>query len=264
MRAALLASFLISAALCLATPWLVARTLRQRWGVPWRVFGCGALVFLIFDLVTRQPLLALLRERLQTTGDGRLVGLVVSAVTAALLQEIGRCLGYRWWLRDRRGWGDAVAFGAGHGGAETFVLGGLGSFTAAVGYLVYALFGSEARVTAGMEPVLATARHTFATLPAGTPLLNAVESLASLPVQVALSLLVWRVFTSGGPGWLAVAVGCHAVWEFATGLAAERGGPAAGAGVAVAFAVLSVALIMRSRPAEAVVAAAGRGARARR
>jgi uncharacterized membrane protein YhfC len=255
MRISLFVSFLVSAVVCLAVPWLAARTLQKRWGVTWRVVGRGALVFLLFDLLTRQPLLrvaeALLSERLQASASFRLAWLVVVAVTAGLFQEIGRCVGYRWWIRDARGWMEGAAFGVGQGGAETFVIGGLGNLAAGIGYLAYTLFGTEARVPAGMEQTLATARHVYATVPAGTPILNAVESLASLPVQVALSLMVLRVFTGGGPFWLAAAIGCHAVWELATALATERGGPPAGVAVAAGFAVLSVGLILRWRPAVA-------------
>jgi uncharacterized membrane protein YhfC len=238
------------------------RTLQRRWNVPWRVFGRGALVFLVFELVTRQPLLrvaeAMLDARLHASAEFRLAWMAVAAVTAGLFQEIGRCIGYRWWVREARGWREGVAFGVGQGGMEVFVFGGLGGLAAAIGYLVYAAFGPEARAPAGLEQTLAAARHVFATLPVGTPLLNAFETVTALPIHVSLSLLVLRAFTGGGPAWLAAAIGCHALWEFWTALASERGGPLAGDAGAAAFVVLSVGLIMRWRPAGSAVLAENR------
>jgi uncharacterized membrane protein YhfC len=251
MRFALLISLLVAAALCLTVPVVLVRRLRRQWEMPWRTFGSGALVFLICEVVLRQPLLwlarSLLQERLQASVEVRLVWLGVAAATAGLLPELGRCAGYRWWVPWARRWRDGVAFGAGYGGMEVFVFGGLGGLAAVAGDLIYTLFGTEARAPAGLDSALAAARQTFAMLPPAMPLLNACDVLASLPIHVCLSLMVLCAVTGGGWRWLGAAIGCHALWEFAEALLSERAGPLAGAAAAALFAALSAGLIVRWR-----------------
>jgi uncharacterized membrane protein YhfC len=118
-----------------------------------------------------------------------------------------------------------VAFGVGHGGLEMFLLGGLASLLAAIGYAAYVAAGSEARVPSGQEEALAAARRMYATMPAWMPLLGAFERLAALVIQVSLSLMVLRVFTGGGRHWLAIAIGYHSVVDLVAVATLERAGP---------------------------------------
>jgi uncharacterized membrane protein YhfC len=251
MRPLLLASFLLAAAWGLAVPAALILTLRQRWGMSWRVIGRGALVFLVFQVLTRLPTMAaaefLLRERLEASSGFRVAWLAVAALTAGVFEEVGRYVGYRWWVPEARRWRDGVAFGLGHGGLEMFLLGGLGGLAATLGYVVYSQYGAEARVPAALEPGLAAARQLYATMPTGLPLLGAFERTAALAIQIALSLMVLRVFQGGGPVWLALAVACHAAVD-ATALGAFSSyGPVVAEAVIGVFAAGSLWLVWRWR-----------------
>ena len=87
----------------------------------------GALVFLVFQLLTRIPLLAVLGTQpwyQQMAENIVLIGLFLS-LTAGLFEEIGRYLAFRFVLKSRLQIKNGVAYGVGHGGFEAMALVGL-------------------------------------------------------------------------------------------------------------------------------------------
>jgi uncharacterized membrane protein YhfC len=108
---------------------------RRRLRVGVRYAAYGALVFLLFQIVTRIPLVELAQQAL---GPGLersralLMGwLVVVTASAALFEETGRYVAFRWLLHreaspsDRGWWARAVIYGIGHGGLESIGIGAL-------------------------------------------------------------------------------------------------------------------------------------------
>src|SRR4051812_2547146 len=76
---------------------------RRRLGVGWRYFGYGALIFVLFQLITRVPITlaiqALITPQLQASRAALVAWIAISALTAGLFEEVGRYVGYRWLLR---------------------------------------------------------------------------------------------------------------------------------------------------------------------
>ncbi|MGI5837670.1 MAG: YhfC family intramembrane metalloprotease [Chloroflexota bacterium] len=81
-------------------PIALALFIRWRWGVPWRYFFYGALIFFLFQLITRVPAVQLIQlalaDQLQQSEAFQWGWLFVLALTAGLFEEIGRYLGYRY------------------------------------------------------------------------------------------------------------------------------------------------------------------------
>jgi hypothetical protein len=53
----------------------------------------------------------------------------ILGLTAGLSEESFRYIVLRWWAKDARRWRDVVLYGAGHGGVEAIILGGLVIYT---------------------------------------------------------------------------------------------------------------------------------------
>jgi uncharacterized membrane protein YhfC len=101
-------------------------------GVSWRYFGYGALVFFVFQIATRVPIIQLLHvtaaPQIASSPLAHWGWLTFLAVTAALFEELGRYAGYRvLWRHDPKTWDRAVMYGLGHGGLESIVLVGAGT-----------------------------------------------------------------------------------------------------------------------------------------
>src|SRR5690348_1310281 len=104
-----LISTMISIVFVIMYPIVLAIVAHRRLRVSWRYFGYGALIFFLFQLITRIPLVLwlqnLLAPQLKASAALDLAWIVVLALTAGLTEEIGRYLGYRWFMkREEKTW----------------------------------------------------------------------------------------------------------------------------------------------------------------
>src|SRR5262245_9700280 len=94
-------------------PLALALIARRRLGVGWRYFGYGALIFFLFQLISRVPatlaIQAAIGPQLQASRTLLLAWLVIASLTAGLFEEVGRYVGYRWLMRrEEKTWAKAV------------------------------------------------------------------------------------------------------------------------------------------------------------
>lgn len=86
----------------IALPLVLGLIARRRLNVGWRYFWFGALIFLLFQLVTRVPIVQIIQTviapQLQASRPLLFVWLGFLALTAGLAEEIGRYVGYRWFM----------------------------------------------------------------------------------------------------------------------------------------------------------------------
>ena len=133
---------------------------------------------------------------------------VFLGLSAGLFEELTRAAVYKWWAKDARSWRKGVFFGSGWGGIEAIILGALAllSFMS-----MLAMRGID---LAGLVPAeqLELARlqvEAYWAAPVPVRLLGAWERLATVPVHIALSVIVLQAFIRRGsriPGWVWVAL----------------------------------------------------------
>jgi uncharacterized membrane protein YhfC len=240
-------------------PLVLAVIVRRKLHVSWRYFGYGALIFFLFQLISRVPLVVILGQvlapQLKSSQMLLWIWLFVLAATAALFEEVGRYIGYRWLMkREEKTWDKAVMYGLGHGGLESILfVGGLALLT-----LVNVLVMSTA--TPGSLPAAqhAQAVQTITAInaqPAWTSLLGAWERLWTVPIQVALSVIVLQVFRRGKISWLWLALLAHFVVDFTAVAIVQVLGPGINTnllveGVVGVFGLLALWIIwsLRDRP----------------
>lgn len=198
-----------------ALPLGLALFFRRRAGGRWRFFLMGCAVFPLFALVLeaqahRVFYFGVWSQVLQ--GNIWLYALY-AGLMAGIFEECGRWVAFRLGRRWCRGPGDALLYGAGHGGAEAVLLLG----TTMVNNILLSLAwnrGGLPAVEELMGPVpeagMAAVAGLIAT-PAGPYLWAAFERLTAVAVQVALSVLVYTAVTrKGGWYWFPAAVLLHA------------------------------------------------------
>jgi uncharacterized membrane protein YhfC len=205
--AATIAAILFEVGLPLALAFVVGRRL----GVGWRYFGYGALIFFMFQLISRVPLVqvaqTLLASRLRESFVLQMAWLALLSLTAGLFEEIGRYVGYRWLMRrEAKTWSKAVMYGLGHGGLESIVLVGGLTLIGLVNLLILpSVIGTlPAEQRALVEQQLAVVRGQ----PDWLPLLGAWERLWTIVFHTAMSVVVLQVFRRG-IAWLWLAILAH-------------------------------------------------------
>lgn len=201
-------------------PFLLGGIARKKLAMGWKYFWFGSLVFLVFQVLTRLPLIAVLQNTvlapfLRSSTAFTWIWLVVLAVTAGLFEEVGRSVGYRLFMRrEPKTWSKAVMFGLGHEGLESIVLvvGG-----GPILMLLNAAILSAIKVSSLPAAQRQAALHLFTAIhaqPIWLPLLVFWERFWSFPLQVMLSVIVLQVFLRHQRRWLFLAILLHTLIDF--------------------------------------------------
>jgi len=176
----------------------------------------GALVFLIFQLLTRIPLLAVLGTQpwyQQMAENIVLIGLFLS-LTAGLFEEIGRYLAFRFVLKSRLQIKNGVAYGVGHGGFEAMTLVGL----TYVNNLIYSTLINSGQYDTLIAPMLGelgdTLRDQIVNTPAYAFALAGVERVFAIIAHIALSLVVLLGVRRGRFVYVIYAILLHTLLNF--------------------------------------------------
>jgi uncharacterized membrane protein YhfC len=209
----------VAAVFVIVFPFILGGITHNKLGVGWKYFWFGVLVFLVFQLLTRVPLVIVLQNTvlaraLRSSTAFTWIWLVVLAVTAGLFEEVGRYVGYRLFMRrEPKTWSKGVMFGLGHEGLESIVLVGGGNILTLLSLVSISAINVNSLPAAQRLAIL----HQVAAInaqPAWFPLLSAWERFWSFPLQVALSVMVLQVFVRHQIRWLFLAILFHALIDF--------------------------------------------------
>lgn len=247
---------IVAIAFMVLYPLVLAIIARRRLRVSWRYFGYGALIFFLFQLISRVPLVTILGNvlapQLASSRAFLLFWLIALPLSAALFEEIGRYVGYRWLMRkEEKTWDKAVMYGLGHGGLESIVLvGGLG-LVSLINILVLSSINLNILPASQHAQVLQQLAAIHAQ-PVWYPLLGAWERLWTMPFHVAMSVIVLQVFRRGRMRWLWLAVLLHTSLDLSATLLPQWLGSGFNTsllieGVVALFGALSVWIIWRLR-----------------
>jgi uncharacterized membrane protein YhfC len=221
VSAAWLAMTAVATVFVIVYPLILGGIARNKLAVGWKYFWFGALVFLVFQLLTRLPLVIVLQETvlaplLRSSTAFTWIWLAVLAVTAGLFEEVGRYVGYRLFMRrEPKTWSKAVMFGLGHEGLESMVLIGGAHVLTLLNIAILSAINVNSLPIAQRQAVI----QQFAAInaqPFWLPLLAAWERLWSVPLQVALAVIVLQVFRRHQMRWLFLAILLHAMIDFLT------------------------------------------------
>lgn len=207
------AASIASAAFVILLPIALIVLAHVRLRVAWRYAAYGALIFFLFQIISRVPLIQVaqyfLAPQLRTSRPLLLAFLLFAALTAGIFEEVGRYIGYRWFMRrEEKSWAKGVMYGLGHGGLESVVL--IGGLSIVQLVNIWLLVSTNLAIAPAAQR--ATAAQQIATLAAQPdllPLLGGWERVCGITAHVALSLIVLQVFRRGSLGWLWLAIGLH-------------------------------------------------------
>lgn len=249
----LIATFALAIAFEIIFPLVVGYVIHRRFGVRWRIFLYGALVFLLSQLLTRIPLVQLIQSfiapALQSSQTLLYAWFAALAISAGLFEEIGRYLGYRFLLKNDRTWQASLMYGAGHGGLESMLLiGGLAILGLVNVIALSTTDFSQLNLPPEQLAQIEQARRQIQALDWWTPLLGAYERFITIFFHIALSVLVLQTFLRRSLLWLVIAIAYHALIDFGAVVLAQLVGTA---WVEVALTVtfpVSLAIIYLFRP----------------
>jgi len=227
MQTPVIVAWIIAVLIEVLFPVALAIWFQRRYRVGWRVFVYGALIFFLFQMITRVPLVQIVNRamlpRLQSSQALMAAYYAGVALTAGLFESVGRWVGYKWLFRRRlpRDWANGVAYGIGHAAIESVLLVGLSSALALAQAVQMTTTSIEAlkatfpaELPAQLLEQMLAAREQYLTMAWYDPLWGALERLSAIPFHVGMSLLVLLAFARGQARWLWAAVGLHTLLDF--------------------------------------------------
>lgn len=199
----------ISLFLSIVLPLVLAIILHKKLRFAWKSVFVGALIFLVFQILTRIPLLGYLQQNLWyqvfSTSYPLISGLLI-ALSAGLFEEIGRYVGFRFFLQKHLDWESGIAYGIGHGGLESLLIG-----TAFLNYLVYSIL-----INAGKAPPQLSKSVISALVDTAPSLfvVGGIERVLAFIVQIGFSLVVLYGIKSKKGLFLLLAIALHTLLDF--------------------------------------------------
>lgn len=168
--------------------------LYKKENITWKPFLIGALVFFIFQFMTRLPIISILNTQIwfQNMINNFIFGVViVGGISAGLFEEIGRYLGFKYLLKNKLCWKNGVAMGIGHGGMEAIGLVGL-TYINNIIMSIMINTGAFDRVVAPnlSEQTAELIKYQFIDTSSHLFLAAGIERIFSIIIQIALSLVI--------------------------------------------------------------------------
>lgn len=208
-------------------PLVVGYVIHRRYGVSWKFFLYGALVFFLSQLITRVPAVQIIQgiiaPSLQASPVLLYLWFFTLALTAGLFEGIGRYLGYRFLVKEDKTWRVGLMFGAGHGGLESMLLVGGLALLSLVGIIALATADfSKMNLPPDQLAQIEQQRQQLAALDWWMPLLGAYERFITIFFHIGLSILVLQTFLRRSWLWLILAIAFHTLVDFGTLLLARQ------------------------------------------
>ncbi len=186
-------------------------------GTSWKLFGIGVLTF-IGSQIFHLPAVTALTQAFSTgllpnvsIGFAPYFNAIVLGLLAGIFEETARWIGYKLLKEKVDSLGAALTLGAGHGGVEAIIIGGI---VLASLISMLALQSSDAALSALPSGQAELARQQMQAYWATAwymPLASAVERISALGLHISLSVMVWLAISFRKPIWFWLAVLYHAV-----------------------------------------------------
>jgi len=230
--------------------------LTHKFHLSWRLYWIGGAIFILSQVFHLPFNFLLLNPFLQQALPAKLPAAWVLPVTALILglsaglfEELARWAGYRWWAKDARSWSRGLLYGAGHGGVEALLLGGLVLVT----YINMVAIRNQDLATLVPPEQLPLAQAQFDAFWSAQwydSLLSAVERALTLPAHIVWSILVLQVFLRRQTRWLGFAILFHALVDAVAVLTAGTWGVYVTEAIVALFTAVSLAIILALRQPE--------------
>jgi uncharacterized membrane protein YhfC len=196
-------------------PFIFALWVIRRFRTSWRLVGIGAVIYLVAQMV-QIPLLSgitsLFTNNVSVMQSGwQLIVLnaVIGGLAVALCEETARLAGFLILKKPVQNKGGALSLGTGNAGMESILYAGLpmlGTFFSMVAYKT-----ASPQDLSGLDQATVAQLVNLWQMPWLTPFASALERLAGMVTQMALTFLILQVFISKSYWFFGAALLWHTV-----------------------------------------------------
>jgi uncharacterized membrane protein YhfC len=249
-----IAARILNFSLMIAMPIGLAVYLVRKLKSEWRLFGIGALTFVLsqiahipFNYWVLTPILEKVGLNISQGGLQLVIVGLFYGLSAGLFEEVTRYFGYSLWIKEDRDWKSALMYGAGHGGIESILLGGL----VLVAFIqVITLQGTDLNAVVDADQVeLARSQiEAYLAAPWHLAILGAVERFATILFHLSATMMVLQSYLRKNILWLVFAISWHMVVDAVAVYASQTWNPYLTEAIILVFGFLSLGVIFLLKP----------------
>jgi uncharacterized membrane protein YhfC len=245
-----LAAFIFSAAAELLLPIVLLLVLCLRKKISVKPMFLGAAAFFVSQICLRIPILQVLGAQswFKAFALNVIPYFIALAVTAGLFEESARYVFAGGFLKEQRGFNDALAFGLGHGFCEVILLTGMAQINNII-YTVMINNGSFSTITSKLPA--ATSQQLLSTMLAVKPsmvYIGVLERVFAVTFHVFATVLIFKGLNEHKIRYYFLAIGAHAVLDFGAVALSKYVNIWASEGFAFVVALAALFLIIKMKP----------------
>ncbi|MEW9676362.1 YhfC family intramembrane metalloprotease [Lentibacillus sp. L22] len=210
----------ISGVLAIGVPVFCAIYFIRKYRISWKPILIGLLVFIVFSQILEKLLHQYVfgvNPYTQEWLTNPYLYALYGCLAAGIFEEVGRYIGFRYFLKNYRDWKDGIAYGIGHGGVEAFFIGGLASISLIInaymvnsGTLDTLIQTNSGSVAEGLQ----AGKEQLVNTPAYVYLFTGLERIFAFTHHLGFSLLVLYGVKSQKMKYLLYAILAHAAVDF--------------------------------------------------
>jgi uncharacterized membrane protein YhfC len=246
--------------LMIAIPVVLGIYLINKSHLTWKLWLIGACTFIVaqifhipFNTYILNPVLEKIQQAFPETISSLVIAILLG-LSAGIFEECARYGMFRWWLKHPLSWWRAILSGAGWGGIESIILGGLVMYGFIQMMAYRNLDLSSLNLPADQLSLAYQQIQAYWSLPWYESLLGAVERIFTIPFHIAASVIVLQVFTRK-PGqlkhaWLILAILYHTIMDASAVFVSGQWGANTVEAVLGITAVLDIIIIFALRQPE--------------
>lgn len=247
-----ISAMIISIIIAIVFPLALCIYFRIRYKISFAAIGIGAAIFIVFSQVLEKLLHSYMLYGNSATADmlkNPIIFGIYGGLAAGIFEEVGRFVGFKFLLKKSREWKDGIAYGIGHGGIESILIGVFLNLN----NIIYAkmINAGTFEKTLGQALSASKLEQIKSSLINTPPVLFAasgIERVLALTIQLGLSLLVLYAIKKRKYIFLLLAIVIHALIDSSAVFLQQKGvNTWAIEGIVLVFAVISIAFIIKSK-----------------
>ncbi|MFD0767406.1 YhfC family intramembrane metalloprotease [Bacillus sp. CGMCC 1.60114] len=211
---AAIGSMIVQIALSVLIPIIVLVYCRKKYRISFKIVGVGLVFFIGFSQILEKTLHVFVFGN-PTTAEllkNPFVYAIYGGLTAGIFEELARFIAFFYLLKKYQEYKDGLAYGIGHGGIESLLIGA----TVGLQSLMFALSINNGTFAKMIEkiPQLSAVQDALLHNPPYFYLFGAVERLVAFIMQIALTMLVLYAVKYKKYIFIGLAVFLHAFIDF--------------------------------------------------
>ena len=210
-------SAIVAMVICIVFPIVLVIYFKKKEKFQIKPVFIGILGFFLFAMVLEQILHSIVIST-KIIKLNTITFAIYGALAAGVFEEVGRFVMFKFFLKSNRLWKDGLAYGLGHAGIETILVGAFSYLNALIMSLAINSGKINELLKAQDASSVETIKNSLANMTLLATSMGVIERIFAFAIQIALTFIVLYAIRERKNIYLIIAILIHALIDFAPAL----------------------------------------------